>query len=375
MLLFLVTIAFFFFIFFFFLMIRPPPRSTLFPYTTLFRSLLVHLLGGPDATGRLVEQSSLKTPERVYRVRFAQNGSVRSWVVKRLEPGLGKRNELVATRWLPAVGLGNRGAALVGVAGARNGACVWHVYSDLGDGALDAAKFDRERVRLAVELIAQVHTRFAQHPLLAECRRHGGDLGINFYLSNVRDAIYSLEAVKPPAVELTPELAAVRDRLLKRLHQLLGEYDARARALAEFGGPETLLHGDLWTTNTFVIATERGLEARLIDWDHAAVGPASYDLSTFLLRFDARERPWILDLYREAVATAGWRLPATEDLNVLFETAECARCASCLIWPAIEILEERAAWAFDKLPVIERWFDQMRPVLREESETGKEVVS
>src|SRR2546421_7637791 len=27
---------------FFFLMIRRPPRSTLFPYTTLFRSLLVH---------------------------------------------------------------------------------------------------------------------------------------------------------------------------------------------------------------------------------------------------------------------------------------------------------------------------------------------
>src|SRR2546423_10777492 len=29
---------------FFFLMIRRPPRSTLFPYTTLFRSLLVALL-------------------------------------------------------------------------------------------------------------------------------------------------------------------------------------------------------------------------------------------------------------------------------------------------------------------------------------------
>src|SRR2546430_9061479 len=29
-----------FFFFFFFLMIRPPPRSTLFPYTTLFRSLV-----------------------------------------------------------------------------------------------------------------------------------------------------------------------------------------------------------------------------------------------------------------------------------------------------------------------------------------------
>src|SRR5437762_5048923 len=30
---------FFFFFFFFFLMLRRPPRSTLFPYTTLFRSL------------------------------------------------------------------------------------------------------------------------------------------------------------------------------------------------------------------------------------------------------------------------------------------------------------------------------------------------
>src|SRR5947209_18891294 len=38
--------------FFFFLMIRRPPRSTLFPYTTLFRSLLIvrsteaHVLAG-----------------------------------------------------------------------------------------------------------------------------------------------------------------------------------------------------------------------------------------------------------------------------------------------------------------------------------------
>src|SRR5258708_20845222 len=31
----------FFFLFFFFLMIRRPPRSTLFPYTTLFRSLAI----------------------------------------------------------------------------------------------------------------------------------------------------------------------------------------------------------------------------------------------------------------------------------------------------------------------------------------------
>src|SRR2546430_13696558 len=36
-----------FFFFFFFLMIRRPPRSTLFPYTTLFRSVRAGV-GSPD---------------------------------------------------------------------------------------------------------------------------------------------------------------------------------------------------------------------------------------------------------------------------------------------------------------------------------------
>src|SRR5688572_33115235 len=43
--LFLVSILFLFFAFFF-LMIRRPPRSTLFPYTTLFRSAPRHLQPG-----------------------------------------------------------------------------------------------------------------------------------------------------------------------------------------------------------------------------------------------------------------------------------------------------------------------------------------
>src|SRR6516165_3314419 len=45
---FCVTLPFssFFFFFFFFLMIRLPPRSTLFPYTTLFRSCRPQLGGG-----------------------------------------------------------------------------------------------------------------------------------------------------------------------------------------------------------------------------------------------------------------------------------------------------------------------------------------
>src|SRR5947209_12447372 len=37
--------------FFFFLMVRPPPRSTLFPYTTLFRSGRQLVRGGRPAGG------------------------------------------------------------------------------------------------------------------------------------------------------------------------------------------------------------------------------------------------------------------------------------------------------------------------------------
>src|SRR6266498_4345990 len=45
------------FFFFFFLMIRRPPRSTLFPYTTLFRSALLFALAAGLAAGLLAGQS------------------------------------------------------------------------------------------------------------------------------------------------------------------------------------------------------------------------------------------------------------------------------------------------------------------------------
>ena len=334
------------------------------------REAVHELLGGPQATGRLLDQQNLKKrATRVYRLQFALSGGIRSLVVKRMEPGIAWLNQLVAIRWLPAVGLGDSGPALLGAVADRTGQCVWHVYEDLGDCALDARDPDPERVRAAVGLMVQLHTRFAGHPLLAECRMYGGDLGIYFYSSNLRDAIRGLEWLQPPAIKLSSAHLALRERLLKRLYALLDEQPIRARALAELGGPETLLHGDLWTTNTFVCPTAHGLQARLIDWDHAAVGPASYDLSTFLLRFPSQHRPWILELYRTAATQAGWRLPGAKDLNLLFETAEWARYANCLIWPAIALVRERADWGFDTLAEVERWFEEMQPVLCEVDET------
>src|SRR2546430_13099649 len=46
-------------VFFFFLMIRPPPRSTLFPYTTLFRSWMKQ----PPATD--VDRAALETIQKL----------------------------------------------------------------------------------------------------------------------------------------------------------------------------------------------------------------------------------------------------------------------------------------------------------------------
>src|SRR5439155_25987793 len=46
------TSAYLYFFLFFFLLIRPPPISTLFPYTTLFRSRRAAMTRGPFWRGR-----------------------------------------------------------------------------------------------------------------------------------------------------------------------------------------------------------------------------------------------------------------------------------------------------------------------------------
>ncbi len=329
------------------------------------RGLLEELLGGRGAEGRLMEQQILQPgPLRVFRLRFTINGQTRSMVVKRLKPEIARRNELVAKRWLPAISLSDSGSPLLGSVAERSGICVWHVYDDLGDYELDPSQPDRESVRVAIELIVRMHTRFAGHALLGEVRLHGGDFGIHFYESNVRDAIYALEACQPGEQQ-----NQLRDRLLQRLYKLRDELPQRTQALDEWGGPETLLHGDLWTINVFVIPTANGLRARLIDWDHAGVGPASYDLSTFLLRFPPRHRSWVLDAYNEEAARTGWRLPPAPELNLLFETAECARFVNHMIWPAIALVQDHALWGWDVLAEVDQWFEDLEPVLSREPET------
>src|SRR3712207_9463451 len=55
---------------FFFLMIRRPPRSTLFPYTTLFRSLVTALAGGVIG-GHIGNALNANTPDTSFRAKLA----------------------------------------------------------------------------------------------------------------------------------------------------------------------------------------------------------------------------------------------------------------------------------------------------------------
>jgi hypothetical protein len=324
--------------------------------------VLEEVLGAPGTTAHLIDQQRLKS--RVYRLRYETSSRLYSLVLKRLQPRLAQRNELVARRWLPALGLAGHGPVLLGVAAERSGRCVWHIYEDLGERALDASGVGRAQVEAAVTAITQLHARSAGHVLLPECRLYGGDLGIHYYTANVRDAICSLESLqRVPSAQLSAEHCALRDSLLARLHKLLDEQPYRAHLMAEVGGPEVLLHGDLWTSNLLACPEPDGLRVRLIDWDHVGVGPISYDLSAFLYRFPARDRGWILELYRDAMGRAGWHLPSGADLNVLFETAEWARLANRVIWPAMAVAEGHAAWGFEELARFAHWFETMTPVL------------
>ena len=328
------------------------------------RELLRQVLTGFGSGARLVQEQKLRR-SRVQRLRFEVDGQSHSLIAKRFTASRGLRERAALTRWMPAIGLGAHVPRLLGAAAENTGRLIWHVYEDAGDWTLDSGPFDPDRVRNAVELIAKIHVRFAGHRLLAEIRS-GGDRGAGYLGACVRDAANALRFLRPPAVDVSAENLALCERLLRRLDALEGEQRSRAAEMAEIGGVETFLHGDLWLGNVMVMPPTDGGDRSvlMIDWDHAGVGPICYDLSTLLVRFKADRRPWVLDLYRAAVRReAGWELPDTDRLNRLFETCEYARLANVLIWPAIAAADPSSVESFEELAEIERWFEKLQPVL------------
>jgi aminoglycoside phosphotransferase (APT) family kinase protein len=320
---------------------------------------LRELLDGDDPADRVHNLRRLKA--RVFRLEIAGETPWPSIVLKRLEPSVAQRNRLIAERWLPALGMADRCARLLGTTADRRGAFVWHAYEDLGDETL-ADRLEPDRIAATVDFIAELHTRAAHHAVLPDARRYVGSLGVQYFTANVGDAIAALEQFADAAIETPGEYAGLSDRLLDRLIALLADTPRRARVFEQAAGPDTLLHGDLWTINVFVVATAEGLRARLVDWDRTGVGPFSYDLSTFLFRFPPAERWGILERYRDAVAGAGWRVASRSELEVLFDTAERARYANRVIWPVHALMQEHADWGFPELAEVERWFQALDAV-------------
>src|SRR5207249_3412065 len=216
-----------------------PPRhsipGTAEPGWTELCDVLEDVLADNGANGGPIELERLKS--RVYRLGVGADGRAHSFVLKRFDPWLARRNELVLRRWLPALGLEERAPRLLATAAERHGGGVWHVYEGLGEGALDPAHPDPERVGVVVALIAELHTRAAGHALVPECRHFCGNLGAPFFAANLADAIALLERLAPPRVEPTPEQGALRGRLLTRLYRLRDDLPRRVHLLETLGGP------------------------------------------------------------------------------------------------------------------------------------------
>lgn len=318
---------------------------------------LAAALAAADPGARPVAEERLAG--RVRRVKLA-GGRRSSLVVKRVDRAVARRTELLSSVLLPAVGLRDRGPPLLASAPGPEGS-IWQVFEDLGDCVLLPDRPQRGGLEAATDLVAQLHVAFAGHGLRREWSEELGGPGEHFYADWVRQAARALATIEPS--RLSADRLALRDRLSRRMDALLEEEPGRTRRLREAGWPVTLLHGDLWPQNV-LLSPLRGdrRRARLIDWDQAGVGPVVYDLSTFISRLSPPARLPALRLYGRAVGTVGWRLPAPMELNDAFETAECARFASCLISPA-EAAGEGAEWGFEELRAVDSWFAALRPVL------------
>lgn len=323
--------------------------------------LLQDLCGGEEIDEQVLRLERLKRD--VYRLRIGDRPE-QSMVLKQLKPATAQTDRLVAERWLPALGLGDRCPRLLGTAALRDGSWVWHVYEDLGRETL-ADGCEPSQLSAAIDLLAELHTRGAAYPLLAEVRWGARDLGEQFFTANVRDAIAALDALATFRGNVPGAFPSARARLLDRLQRLLEDAPRLMRALRDLGGPDTLLHGDLWPKNVFVSMSGDTPRARLIDWDHVGTGPFSYDLSTFLYRTPAAARLWVLQSYRRAVSRAGWVLPGYEELNLLFHTAENARYAHCILFDALAVLHNGAEKSAEELMDFERWLAALRPPLPE----------
>jgi thiamine kinase-like enzyme len=343
---------------------------------------LCRLLAAPHPPGPARVATCQLLKRGILRVGFEVGGRAGSAIVKRTAPEIARRNQFVSDRWLPAAGLSSAAPATHGILTGPDPACVWLVSDDLGAHTFASLPRAAARTQAAIAAVAALHRQFADHAVLGEVRHYGGDLGPAFLHGNLRDALRALRALAAQGIDADGPRAATRARLAERLAALLDDAPCRADLLVRRGGPETLLHGDLWLENLVEVPagqhtgqragqrarqrarqrTGPATDIRLIDWDHAAVGPALYDVSTLLYRFPRGERRALWALYVRALGTGAWTLPDESELALICETTEHARIANRVIWPALAALRGPGEDALVELDEVASWFDLLEPL-------------
>ena len=171
---------------------------------------------GEATAQRPAHITRVKTFKRgVHRLELVVENEPLTLVAKRLGVIQARRNEHVFESWLPAEGLLSACPALLGRASERRGAFVWHIYEDIGDRSLASDGIVDSDIDAVVQLIARVHGRYAKHPMLAEARSMGGDLGFRFFETNIADALHGMSAARKLASSAAN--TALCDRLIARL--------------------------------------------------------------------------------------------------------------------------------------------------------------
>lgn len=336
------------------------------------RDALNKFVGWGSAGIKLIACEKIKA--NVFRIRFEDRAQIRSIIAKGMDALAARSVEMTANRWLPAVDLNHIGPSLLAIAPQSDDQHVWHLYRDFGPCTLNAVSPAPRQIALVIDCLAKMHGRFADHPILADCRIWAANRCTNGYTTHVMDAIRSVESCLAMTGRRSSGHGNLLDNLLRNLEDLLRDAPRREQTLIEFGGPQTLLHGDLWPSNILVYGTDHGQKARFIDWERVGVGVVSYDLSTILSRFLVELRPMILEQYRRSAEPFGINVPDVEISNLLFDTAEKARIVYCINCSALAILEGEAEWGYVNLREQLSWLNNLNPFLPVNSKTQESLI-
>jgi hypothetical protein len=304
-----------------------------------------------DLGSRWTEVDRHRLGDHVWRVHFGAGSPRRTVIAKLLSPEVSAAIELLARRWLPAVGLAEVGAPLVRVVPATDG-MMWHLYADVGDRHL-GSPFDHDHVRAFTVAVARIHTSFSSHRLLPEIKGRTRDLRASAHGSTLQDVDRALRRPRPTS----SDRAALLDRLSVRFGRFLDEAPHRVTELRDLGGEDTLLHGDLWPKNGLIARSPGGLRARLVDWDRAGVGSVVYDVSTLLARLPSDVRAPVLGWYSASAGPIARALSSRDDLNQLAETCERTRLAEWTYWRLAALDSPAAEWAWGELARVEPWLE------------------